>query len=94
MPKTCISKFSGGKKTSKMSFLEVGDIAFGGTPGIITYTRTHHLLALQQDFNCCAVPMRERPRSDVSDGVSWWCPSCKSRKSIRAGSFFKNLTSP
>ena len=32
--------------------------------------------------------MRERPRSDVSDGVSWWCPSCKTRKSIRAGSFF------
>ena len=21
--------------------------------------------------------MRERPRSDVSDGVTWWCPSCK-----------------
>ena len=31
----------------------------------------------------CAVPMMERRRSDVTDGVSWWCPHCKSRKSIR-----------
>ena len=36
----------------------------------------------------CAVPMVERRRSDVSDGVSWWCPHCKGRKSIRDGSFF------
>ena len=35
----------------------------------------------------CAVPMMER-RSDVTDVVSWWCPHCKSRKSIREGSFF------
>lgn len=32
--------------------------------------------------------MVERRRSDVSDNVSWWCPHCKSRKSIRDGSFF------
>ena len=32
--------------------------------------------------------MTERPRSDVSDGVSWWCRGCKGRKSIRDGSFF------
>ena len=32
--------------------------------------------------------MQERPRRDVSDGVSWWCSSCKGRKSIRDGSFF------
>ena len=32
--------------------------------------------------------MQERPRRDVSDGVSWWCPQCKGRKSIREGSFF------
>ena len=36
----------------------------------------------------CAVPMVERRRSDVSDGVSWWCPHCKGRKFIRDGSFF------
>ena len=32
--------------------------------------------------------MVERPRRDVSDGYSWWCRQCKTRKSIRAGSFF------
>ena len=32
--------------------------------------------------------MLERARSDVSDEISWWCPQCKSRKTIRDGSFF------
>ena len=32
--------------------------------------------------------MEERPRRDVSDGYSWWCRNCKTRKSIREGSFF------
>lgn len=32
--------------------------------------------------------MEERPRSDVSDGVSWWCRACKTRCSIRKDSFF------
>ena len=32
--------------------------------------------------------MHERPRNEASDGVSWWCPQCKSQKSIRDGSFF------
>ena len=37
----------------------------------------------------CNVAMEERPRQDVSDGYSWWCRQCKTRKSIRAGSFFE-----
>ena len=32
--------------------------------------------------------MEERCRNDVIDGVSWWCPQCKGRPSIREGSFF------
>ena len=32
--------------------------------------------------------MEERPRSDVSDGYSWWCRQCKGRKTIREGSYF------
>ena len=32
--------------------------------------------------------MAERPRRDISDGYSWWCRQCKTRKSIRDGSFF------
>ena len=70
-----------------MALLEVGKIAFSGTPGIIDNMRTHHLLAVQQNCSRCAVAMRERPRADVSDGASWWCPRCKTRKSIRSGPY-------
>ena len=34
--------------------------------------------------------MRETPRKDVTDSVSWACPQCKTRKSVREGSFFKD----
>ena len=33
--------------------------------------------------------MTERPRQDVSDKFCWWCSQCKTRKSIREGSFFQ-----
>ena len=33
--------------------------------------------------------MTERPREDVSDKFCWWCSQCKTRKTIREGSFFK-----
>ena len=36
----------------------------------------------------CNIQMREQPRRDVSDKFSWWCPQCKTRKTIREGSFF------
>ena len=32
--------------------------------------------------------MQKKCRRDVSDGESWWCPRCKTQKSIRDGSFF------
>ena len=32
--------------------------------------------------------MVERERTDVSDGVSWYCPRCYTRKTICEGSFF------
>ena len=35
--------------------------------------------------------MQERQRADVSDGMSWYCPQCYTRKSIREGSFFSKL---
>ena len=72
-----------------MAFLEVGKIAFSGTPGIVDYMRTHHLLAVQQNCGRCAVAMRVRRRADFSDGAGWWYPPCKTRKSIRSGSFFE-----
>ena len=42
----------------------------------------------KQNAYRCNVPMQERARADVSDGVSWSCPQCYTRKSIRDGSFF------
>ena len=48
-----------------------------------------------QTFNCvslkytsCGIAMRERNRRDITDGICWYCPSCKTTKSIRDGSFF------
>ena len=43
---------------------------------------------MSANINRCNVSMEERPRGDVSDGVSWWCRTCKGRKSIRTNSFF------
>ena len=37
---------------------------------------------------CPNTPMVERPRDNVSDGVSWYCPQCYTKKSIRKDSFF------
>ena len=71
-----------------MSLLEVGPVIFGGVAGIVTYLRQHRLLPTQKSCSRCSVSMRERPREDISDKSSWWCPQCKTRKSIRDGSFF------
>jgi hypothetical protein len=66
----------------KMSLLEIGPVIFGSTEGLID-----HLRSLADHCNCtrCGVAMRQRPRND---GFSWWCPQCKTRKSIRDRSFF------
>ena len=43
---------------------------------------------------CHNVHMVERERADVSDGVSWYCPQCYTRKSIRSNSFFDKSRLP
>ena len=43
---------------------------------------------------CRNVRMVERPRTDVSDGISWYCPYCYTRKSIREKSFFAKSCLP
>ena len=77
------------KRGSEMSLLDIGPVIFGAKEGLIDYLRRHHLLADHLNCSRCGIGMRERPRSDVSDGVSWWCPQCKSRKTVRDNSFFK-----
>ena len=39
------------------------------------------------NINTCNVSMEERPRGDVSDGVSWWCRTYKGKKSLWTNSF-------
>ena len=68
-----------------MSLLDIGPVIFGRKEGHIDYLRRHHLLADHCNCARCGVLMHERPRTDVS---GWWCPQCKSRKSIQDHSFF------
>ena len=39
-------------------------------------------------FTRCHIPVNECVRSDAKDGMGWKCPSCKTRTSLRQGSFF------
>ena len=57
-----------GKCVSEMSLLDIGPV-FRAKEGLIDY---HHLLADHLNCSRCGIGMRERSRSDVSDGVSWW----------------------
>ena len=77
-----------------MSLLQLGPVLFGGHQ----YFRRHGLLATTMDcsryvilatmyFRCRSVHKIERERTDVSDGCSWYCPQCYTRKSIREKSF-------
>ena len=71
-----------------MSILDLGPIAFGPTDDLIAWFRAKRLLARSQDCSNCNVPMRQGTRKDVTDGLVWRCPQCKTTKSIREGSFF------
>ena len=71
-----------------MSLLDLGPIAFGPTDDLIAWFRAKRLLARSQDCSNCNVPMRQGMRKDVTDGLVWRCPQCKTTKSIREGSFF------
>ena len=71
-----------------MSLLDLGPIAFGPTDDLIAWFRAKRLLARSQDCSNCNVPMRQGTRKDVTDGLVWRCPQCKTTKSVREGSFF------
>ena len=71
-----------------MSLLELGPVIFGPTDDLIAWYRAKGLLARSQDCSTCNVPMRQGTRKDVTDGLVWRCPQCKTTKSVREGSFF------
>lgn len=70
-----------------MSLLELGPVAFGGTPAIIAFLQRKNVLASQQQCVCGAT-MVMQDRTDISDGCRWRCPECRKAVSIRKGSFF------
>ena len=63
-------------------------VIFGSTEDLICWFRAKKLLARTQDCSSCGVSMRPGQRRDVTDGLVWRCPQCKTTKSIREGSFF------
>ena len=71
-----------------MLLLDIGPVVSGSTDDLIAWFRAKRLLARSQDCTSCHVPMRQGNGRDVTDGVVWRCPTCKSTKSIRAVSFF------
>lgn len=71
-----------------MSMLELGPVAFGGTPGIIAFLQGKQVLASGKQCPCgCAMVLQGR--EDISDGCRWRCPDCHKAISIRSGSFFE-----
>ena len=71
-----------------MSLLELGPVAFGGTPGIIAFLMNKGVLARQRQCPCGGV-MALQDRMDISDGMRWRCPDCRKGVTIRQGSFFE-----
>jgi transposase-like protein len=71
-----------------MSLLVLGPVAFGGTPGIISFLQRKRVLARQKQCLCGAM-MVLQDRADISDGCRWRCPDCRTGVSIRKGSFFE-----
>ena len=65
---------------------DVGLVIFGSTSGIVTYSQGKHLLASTKTCRCGGA-MNLGKKSDISDGLIFRCPACKTTKSLRDGSF-------
>ena len=71
-----------------ISILDVDPVIFGNTEELIDFLQQKHLLASNRVCSNCGTAMGLRQKSDVSDGCIFRCGSCKTTKSLRAGSFF------
>ena len=71
-----------------MSLMELGPIAFRGTPGIIAFLQSKRVLARQKQCGCGKM-MAMQDRADISDGCRWRYPDCHKACSIWKGSFFE-----
>lgn len=70
-----------------MALLELGHIAFGGTPAVVAFLQGKNVLASQHQCPCGTM-MTLQERADVTDGCRWRCPDCYKAVTIRTGSFF------
>ena len=76
-----------------LSLIDVAPVIFGRIDQQIAFLQQKGLLASNKTCSC-STPMLLRPKSDISDGQIFQCPSCKTTKSIRAGSFFSKSKLP
>ena len=72
-----------------ISILDVGPVIFGNSEELIDFPQQKHLLASNMVCSNCGTAMGLRQKSDISDGCIFRCGSCKTTKSLRAGSFFR-----
>ena len=72
---------------NSLSILDVGPVIFGDPGGIVTYLQGKQLLATNKTCTC-GTAMNLGKKSDISDGLIFRCPSCKTTKSLRDSSFF------
>ena len=61
---------------------------------LIKWLVIHRLLKNSCPCHVCSVPMSYINHADITEGKTWYCKFCKTRKSIRVNSFFtpSNLT--
>ena len=77
-----------------LSIIDIGSVIFGSTDNLISYLQHRQLLADSQTCGNYAIPMNLRNKSDISDGLIFRYGTCKTTKSLRAGSFFSKSKLP
>ena len=71
-----------------LSILDLRQVLFGTTEQQVEFLQQRGLLTANRDCVRCQTPMALKPRTDLSDGRIFRCGTCKTTKSLRAGSFF------
>ena len=74
--------------TMALSIIDVAAYMAGDTSELVNFLQQKHLLASSMACSRCTLQMVLGQKSDISDGTIFRCGSCKTTKSLRAGSFF------
>ena len=76
-----------------LSLIDVAPVIFGNVEEQIEFLQQKGLLASSKTCSC-TTPILLGRKSDISDGKIFRCPSCKTTKSLRDGSFFNKSKLP